>query len=289
MDGYEHALGLLPQNWRQAAERCACGAAEEIRLRLGRRPGILKDGKETAFREEPIDAGELLRVLEKATGASLHTAAPALSEGYVNYRGLRIGVCGTAVLRDGAVSGFRSISSLAIRIPRECRGICEEAMKSYGESGFANTLVIAKPGGGKTTALRELIRRLSLQGLRLAVADERNELAGSDGASARFDLGPATDVLTGVPKAEAAMMLLRGMNPEIIAMDEITRERDLDAVLQIHGCGVGLLASAHAASLDELQNRQCYRELLERRIFRFVLQIEGTGSRRRYRMERLRL
>ena len=83
------------------------------------------------------------------------------------------------------------------------------------------------------------------------------------------------------------MMLLRGMNPQIIAMDEITRERDMEAVLQIHGCGVGILSSVHATDPDELRRRRESRELLERGIFRYVLQIQGTGCRRRYRVERL--
>ena len=287
MDGYERALSLLPQPMRAAAGAFSGSLAEEFRLRIGKAPSILADGKERVFVEKQVQEEDLMRILEKATGASLHTAAPAMAEGYLSYRGLRIGVCGTAVLRNGTVSGFRSVSSLAIRIPRECCGICDRALETLTENGFSNTLVIARPGGGKTTALRDLIRGLSRRGLRVGVADERNELAAVDGPLAQFDLGPCSDVLTGIPKAEAAMMLLRGMNPEIIAMDEITRERDMEAVLQIHGCGVGILSSVHATDPDELRRRRESRELLERGIFRYVLQIQGTGCRRRYRVERL--
>ena len=77
------------------------------------------------------------------------------------------------------------------------------------------------------------------------------------------------------------------MNPEVIAMDEITKRTDADAVKEICGCGVGILASAHASCTEELQNRPSYRELLELGIFRHALVISIEGGERRYMTERL--
>lgn len=287
MNGTEIAVGLLPREWQSAAMRLAGDSAEEIRMRLDRPPSLLIGGKETAFSGEAVSADHLHRVLEKATGASFHAAASALSSGYVNYRGLRIGLCGSAVLRDGQVCGFRHISSLAIRIPRACRGICDAAVETICIGGYVNTLVIGRPGDGKTTALRELIRLLSERGYRVGVSDERNELAAAEGARAQFDLGPCCDVLTGFPKAEAAMMLLRGMNPQIIAMDEITQKDDLRSLTEVFGCGTGLLASAHASSLEDLRKRSLYRELLEHGLFTVLLRIIRTDGKREYVVERI--
>lgn len=59
----------------------------------------------------------------------------------------------------------------------------------------------------------------------------------------QFDLGRSTDVISGAPKAEAAMMLLRGMNCGTIAMDEISLAADAAAVEQLTGCGVRVLAT----------------------------------------------
>ncbi len=287
MDGFDRALAVLPEELRRKAQGLRGTGVEEFRLRAGRTPSALRDGQERAFAAEPVTEGDLLRLLERATGASLHSAAPALAQGYLNYRGLRIGVCGAAVLNRGELTGFRSFSSAAIRIPRECRGVCDRLIQELYGAGFKNTLVISRPGGGKTTALRELIRRLSDGGLRISVADERNELAAADETGAGFDLGAHSDVLTGAPKAEGAMMLLRGMNPQVIAMDEITGDRDLEAAVQICGCGAGILASAHAADGDELKKRPLYRKLLELALFENLVVISGTGSLRRYRAERL--
>lgn len=287
MDGFERALYMLPEHIRQAAEPYRGQAVEEIRLRLGRRPSLLMAGRELELPLERSGAQELQRVLERATGASMHSVRPAMSEGYISYMGLRIGLCGTAVLQGGEMAGFKNFSSLAIRIPRQCAGICDELIREIYRNGFENTLIISKPGGGKTTALRELIRRLSDTGIRFSVVDERNELSATDESAPQFDLGRHSDVMVGVPKAQGAMMLLRGMNPQVIAMDEITRQQDLDAISQIFGCGVGLLASAHAASGDELLRRPLYKELMELRIFKYLITINCHEGKRSYTTERI--
>ena len=82
-------------------------------------------------------------------------------------------------------------------------------------------------------------------------------------------------------------MLLRGMNPGIIAMDEITREEDAEAILQICGCGVGILASAHAGGREELLERAAYKRLLDRHVFSRLLFVRAEKNGRQYRLESL--
>ena len=288
MDGFEKAISLLPPRLRQAVLPFGDRQVEEIRLRIDRRPSLLFAGGETALDTGRTSNEDIRCVLEKATGASLHSAAPALREGYISCMGLRVGVCGRGVIQKGELTGFRDFSSLALRIPRECRGACDRVIHQMYKNGFENTLILSPPGVGKTTALRELIRRLSDEGMRVGVVDERNELAAADGNGAGFDLGACSDVLTGVAKVQGAMMLLRGMNPQIIALDEISSPGDAVALEQICGCGVGLLASAHAAGREELERRPVYRRMLELGIFSRTLTIHSEGGRRSYRTEVLR-
>ena len=287
MKEFKRAVDLLPGRLRAAAERNGADGTEEIRLRRGTAPTLLRQGREIPFAEAPVTQDELDRILERATGASLHAVERAIAEGYLSYRGLRIGICGTAAPYGEHFQGFSAISSLAIRIPRECRGLCTALAAQLYPLGYRNTLILSPPGGGKTTALRDLIRCLSERGFRLGVVDERFELASADGEGTGYALGRHTDVLAGVPKAEGGMMLLRAMNPEIIAMDEISSAKDVEAVEQIFGCGVGLLATAHARDAEELLTRPLYRPLVGERRFGCALVIRLSGPHRSYTVERL--
>ena len=116
---------------------------------------------------------------------------------------------------------------------------------------------------------------------RVGVADERGELGAGE---LRYDLGPRTDVLENCPKAQGLMMLLRGMAPQVLAVDEITAPEDVRAMEAAAGCGAVLLATAHGGSLEELSQRPVYRELLERKIFRRFVMISMEGGERRYQV-----
>ena len=82
-------------------------------------------------------------------------------------------------------------------------------------------------------------------------------------------------------------MLLRGMNPQILAMDEISEESDLYTVRQIIGCGVGLLATAHATSAEDLTKRSLYRELLRDQVFAKLVVISMENDQRQFTVQAL--
>lgn len=284
MDAWTMARSLLPEPL--AAALAIYPDAEELRLRRGRPPGVVIAGREQTVNLPGVSRETLLHVLEKATGASLHAAAPALRGGYLSYRGLRIGVCGEAVYNGETMNGLRSFSSLSIRIPHDCAADCAALIEKLISPAPGNVLITAPPGVGKTSFLRELIRKAA-RTRRVSVIDDRNELAACFAGDAQFDLGPESDVLVGVPKGRAAMMLLRGMNPQIIAMDEITDEEDLRAACQIAGCGVLLFATAHGRDREDMLRRPLYRNLLSSGIFSDLIKIRCLGGKRVYERESL--
>ena len=284
MEAWTIARSLLPESF--AAAMADYPDAEELRLRRGRPPGVVIAGRERILSAEKVSRETLLHVLEKATGASLHAAAPALRAGYISYRGLRIGVCGEAVYSGETMSGLKSFSSLAIRIPHDCAADCGRLVEKLLQPAPASVLIAAPPGVGKTSLLRELIRAAA-RSLRVAVIDERNELSACFAGETQFFLGQGSDILIGVPKGRAAMMLLRGMNPQIIAMDEITQEEDLRAVEQIAGCGVLLFATVHGRDREDMLRRPLYRELLASGVFRELVTIRCPGGKRIYERESL--
>ncbi len=127
-----------------------------------------------------------------------------------------------------------------------------------------------------------MIRLLSEGGARVSENDERGEVAGVWEGVPELDVGRRTDVMTGAPKKEAAVMLIRAMSPEILAADEITSPEDVEAVASAVGCGVRLLATAHAGSARELLQRPVYAKLMALGIFKKCVIIRRRGAAREY-------
>ena len=141
---------------------------------------------------------------------------------------------------------------------------------------------------GKTTLLRDLIRIYSDQWhLRVGVADERGEIAALHQGVPQFYLGAAVDVMEGCGKSEAGILLLRSMNPQVIAMDEVTSPEDVAALSVIAHCGTAVLATAHGRSAAELCRRPLYQTLLDQRLFQAVVTITRTQRKRQYTVEAL--
>ena len=264
--------------------------AEEIRLRTGCAMTVLADGKENAVaNNHVISADDILSVLEKATYASLHTVENELVHGYITVEcGVRIGICGTGIIKNGKLYGIKDFSSMAIRIPHDIVGCSSEVCNYINRDGIKNVLIISPPGYGKTTFLRDYIRCLSERKFRVSVADERGEISGMNEGVPQFYLGNRTDVMNGVQKSEAAIMLLKTMNPQVIAMDEISDSRDVQAVTAATGCGVKILATAHAGNVSDLKRRRIYAELIEMNIFDYAVIIGRNGKERTYKCEALK-
>lgn len=294
---FDQAAGLLPFGFRQLAlalPQAERTVTEEFRLRVGRPLSITLPEGEAILPGCPIIThGDLRTVLEIATQASAHVALERVRNGFVTVRGgHRVGLCGTAVVKDGEVYNLREISSMNIRVARQVTGVGNDILcQLRAEEVLPSVLVLAPPGAGKTTLLRDMIRGLSAgvggPALRVGVADERGELGAVCHGVPQLDLGPHTDVMDGCSKADGLMMLLRGMNPQVLAMDEITAPGDIDALETAAGCGTVLLATAHGQGISDLTRRPLYARLLERRIFQKVLLIERRSGSRVYRLEDL--
>jgi len=300
MKRFSQAVRLLPLRWQRAAEQLderQKAQAEEFRLRTGQPVTVLLPGGELELSSGDsvnITGGDLEQLCDRITGYSRYAATETMRQGYLTAEGgFRVGICGTAVMENGVSVNLRCISSMTIRLNRQLIGIGKDLIEKLFPNGqMGNVLVLSPPGLGKTTLLRDLIRLLSegterLSPMRVAVVDERCEIAVMQKGMPQMDVGPHTDVLSGCPKAVAIPMLLRACNPQVIAVDEITVRDDLAAMVAAAHCGVRLLATIHASGQDELRVKPLFRQLLELRIFEKTVTIRKEGDRWTYLAEDL--
>ena len=135
-------------------------------------------------------------------------------------------------------------------------------------------VVIGPSGSGKTTMLRDMCRLLGAEH-RVSLIDGRSEIAAVQQGVPRYDVGLHTDVLDGYARAEGLLTALRVMTPDVLVCDEIGTEADAEAILRIHGCGVPVVASAHAVSWEDVQCRAVLEALLRAGAFQYVALLDG--------------
>lgn len=222
----------------------------EIRLRLSKNLRI-NYGKKEKIYKLIINKNHMNELLEFATRHSAYAFENQLKQGFITVEGgHRIGLCGKAIVKEGCVCGFKNISSANIRVAHEVKYCGNNVISFIKEKDrLYNTLIIAPPGCGKTTLLRDIIRNLAAY-VNVGVCDERGELAACCEGVSCNDLGDRTDVIEDCDKNAASEILLRTMNPRVIAMDELGNEdvAIIDRLIN-HGCMV--IATIHGISIEE--------------------------------------
>lgn len=263
---------------------------QEMRIRMLEPFIVIYDGDEFFVSEkgeclkQPVNsyhitAADIKETIEYISNFSLYAYEDEIRQGFITVQGgHRIGLAGKVVLENDRVKSVKHISFINIRMSHERKG-CGECILPYIFEGdrVCHTLIISPPGCGKTTLLRDIVRLISdgnenRQGLSVGVVDERSEIGACYRGVPQNDIGMRTDVLDCCPKAEGMLMLIRSMSPAVIAVDEIGKREDIDALAYVMNCGCQILATVHGSSIDDIRNKPVLRKLVEERLFkRFVI------------------
>lgn len=274
---------------------------EEIRLRI-KQPLLLRTAQNEYFirsngqignSEESykVSREDLLLTLERMTFSSIYAAEENLRQGFLTLPGgHRVGITGELIVEKNEARSLKNISALNVRIANEPQSSVLDLLVNLLDSKgrFCDTLLLSPPRAGKTTILRMLIQHLSrgvpflgLEGQTIGVVDERGEIAGMWQGIPAFDLGCRTDIIDRSPKFIGISMLIRSMSPSIIAVDELGSPDDVGALEEAVRCGVKILATAHADSLEEALKRPSLSKLFARRTFKRVVILsrsKGPGT-----------
>lgn len=245
----------LPERVREDIEEAASKQkrVEEIRLHCGRRVTLTSSGKNIPT-SAVLTRQEMDRTLTRLCEGSVYAFRDTIAEGYIGLRGgVRVGVCGRAAISGGKICGVYDIDTLVLRIPHSSPALGREIADLIRKSDFmGGVLIYSPPGVGKTTLLRSLAKMMSSgeHAVRVSVIDTRGELGYSLGES-----GLCLDILSGYPKHIGISIASRTLSPQVIICDEIGSRAEAEAICEAQGCGVPLIATAHASSVRELLGR----------------------------------
>lgn len=267
---------------------------EEIRITAGGPLAVVKKsglyflseaGATTDYRRAAFFSIEEVReLLLRLCRQSIYSSQEQLRQGFIALSGgHRAGVAGRCVAENGKIKYITDVSAITIRIAHEVIGAAEKLLPYVVDEPVRSMLILSPPGCGKTTMLRDMARALGSERFmkKVAIVDERGEIAACFEGQPRNTIGALTAVLDNCPKAEGIMALLRAMAPEVIITDEIGSEEDACAIEQAVLSGVAVICSAHGKNVREAMQREALRTLIHDKVFDHLVVLSrksGAGT-----------
>lgn len=263
---------------------------EEIRLRMNR-PIILKFTDNEKAIKYSVSAEEINTTLQAICENSIYTYQNEIAEGFITIKGgNRVGISGSCVIEDGKVININYIYSLNFRIAREVIGAGNRIIKFILDSesnSIYNTLIVSKPGSGKTTAIRDIIRQLSsgikdikFLAINVGIVDERGEIAALYKGNPENDIGIKTDVIENVSKSNGLEMLIRSMAPKVVVADEIGKQEDIEAIKYAVCSGCKGLFTAHGSSFEDISLNPIIKNLISEGILERIVFLDDNSKGR---------
>ena len=286
-----------------------CAQITALRLRTGTCSALTYDAHGQT-RRKPLPAlslseEDLRTVLCRLCAGAVHAYDEGLLRGYFSPQqlgGVRVGAAGRMLCTGGKPERLQMVTSLCIRLPHNVRvsGAADLALLALlrgqpttdsapvpsedAAPQLCSTLFYAPPGCGKTTLLRCIIKTLcsaktAESPFCAAVLDNGEELC-NDGF---FDC--TVDRFCGYPRGLGMEIATRAFAPQVLICDEIGSDSEAEEILRAQACGVPLIATAHADSMEMLLRRPCFRRLYDHGVFSRYVRLYRTSSGFSFRCE----
>ena len=265
---FHPVLKYLPQEVRRYFYKNKTDGIEEIRLKKNLPVTVIKENekfyltKNYELSENETNAlilskKQFEQAILMITDNSYYKEFENIKKGYITlFGGCRVGLSFEGVIEDEYIKSAENICGLNYRFAREIIGVSKDVCERliYNNT-VKNTLIISPPGCGKTTFLRDIAKNLSERKIKVSIADERNEISAMHHGVSGFDLGNFCDVMTGIDRSKAIMMMIRSMSPEVIITDEIDGESDIKIIKKAISSGVSVIASVHSRDIKSAKVR----------------------------------
>ncbi len=245
-------LSFLPNRYISYLNQIEYSTLYEIRLRAGFKVKLRVCHDNIYLGDIVCSQKDIDEIIKNVTERSLYAFNESLKKGFLTTKnGIRIGVAGECVYDNGNIVTIKNISSLNIRIPHCIDGCSDKIYPHILNGQLYNSLVVSPPFYGKTTILKDIIKKLNNENnLSILLVDERSEFCSICGEN--------IDNIKYCNKEYAFSYAIRSMSPNVIITDELSEKKDWEAVKNAVNSGVKVIASCHGNSLEQIRKKDFF-------------------------------
>jgi stage III sporulation protein SpoIIIAA len=175
----------------------------------------------------------------------------------------RAGIEGTLHRYAGIPNRYETYVGISIRLARAIPNIAEP-LRPYLEQN-SSIMLVGRPGAGKTSVLRDVVRILSERNGQLTVAVDTSNEIGGDGDIPHPAIGNALRIQVGEPSRQGQVlrMVVANLTPKDLIVDEIGYHgNDVEHIETCSRRGVKVVATLHGSVLADVLENKSFLSLL---------------------------